>query len=51
MKKGQKKRIWIPKQKLEIVHKHLEEHIAICTLKKEYQLLIRSDLLCAASGQ
>lgn len=36
MKKGQKKRIWTPEQKLEIVHKHLNEHISVCTLEKEY---------------
>ena len=36
MKKGQKKRVWTPAQKLEIVNKHLEEHISVCTLEKEY---------------
>ena len=36
MRKGQKKRIWTPAQKLEIVNKHLEEHISVCTLEKEY---------------
>ena len=36
VRKGQKKRIWTPAQKLEIVHKHLEEHISVCTLEKEY---------------
>ena len=36
MKKGQKKRIWTPEQKLEIVHKHLDEHISVCALEKEY---------------
>ncbi len=36
MKKGQKKRIWTPEQKLEIVQKHLEEHISVERLGKEY---------------
>ena len=36
MKKGQKKRIWTPEQKAEIVHKHLDEHISVRTLEKEY---------------
>ena len=26
MRKGQKKRIWTPEQKSEIVHKHLDNH-------------------------
>ena len=38
MKKGQKKRVWTPEQKLEIVHKHLEDHISVRKLKKEYQV-------------
>ena len=29
MKKGQTKRVWTKEQKLEIVHKHLDEHISI----------------------
>ena len=36
MRKGQKKRIWTPTQKLEIVKKHLENHISVRTLEKEY---------------
>ena len=36
MKKGQKKRAWTPEQKLEIVHKHLDDHISVKTLAKEY---------------
>lgn len=36
MKKGQKKRMWTPEQKTEIVHKHLDEHISVRTLEKEY---------------
>ena len=36
MKKGQKKRVWTPEQKAEIVHKHLDEHISVRTLEKEY---------------
>ena len=38
MKKGQKKRVWTPEQKLEIVHKHLEDHISVRQLEKEYQV-------------
>ena len=37
MRKGQKKRVWAVEQKLEIVHKHLEEHISVRTLAKEYE--------------
>lgn len=37
MKKGQKKRVWTPEQKLEIIHKHLDEHISVRTLAKEYE--------------
>lgn len=37
MKKGQKRRAWTPEQKSEIVHKHLDEHISLRTLEKEYQ--------------
>ena len=36
MKKGQKRREWAPEQKLEIVHKHLDEHISVKKLEKEY---------------
>ena len=36
MRKGQKKRIWTPEQKSEIVHKHLDNHISVRTLEKEY---------------
>ena len=36
MKKGQRKRIWTPEQKLEIVRKHLDEHISVRALEKEY---------------
>ena len=36
MKKGQKKRIWTKEQKLEIIGKHLNEHISVRTLEKEY---------------
>lgn len=36
MKKGQTKRVWTPQQKAEIVHKHLEDHISVRTLEKEY---------------
>ena len=36
MRKGQTKRVWTKEQKLEIVHKHLDEHISIKKLGKEY---------------
>lgn len=36
MRKGQTKRVWTPEQKPEIVHKHLDEHISVRTLEKEY---------------
>ena len=36
MRKGQKKRVWTPTQKVEIVKKHLEEHISVRALEKEY---------------
>lgn len=36
MKKGQKKRVWTPEQKSEIVHKHLDAHISVCKLSKAY---------------
>lgn len=36
MKKGQKKRIWTPEQKLEIVKKHLDEHLSVRSLEREY---------------
>ena len=36
MRKGQKKRAWTPEQKLEIIQKHLEDHISLRTLEKEY---------------
>lgn len=36
MKKGQKKRIWTKEQKLEIIEKHLKEHVSVRTLEKQY---------------
>jgi len=36
VKKGQSKRVWTPEQKAEIVYKHLNEHISVRTLEKEY---------------
>ena len=36
VRKGQKKRVWTPEQKSEIVHKHLDEHISVRTLEKIY---------------
>ena len=36
MKKGQARRVWTPEKKAEIVHKHLNNHISVRTLEKEY---------------
>ncbi len=36
MKKGQKKRVWTKEQKLEIIARHLKEHVSIKTLAQEY---------------
>ena len=36
MKKGQKRRIWTKEQKLEIIGRHINEHISVRTLEKEY---------------
>ena len=36
VRKGQKKRVWTPAQKAEIVYKHLNEHVSVRTLEKEY---------------
>ena len=36
MRKGQKKRIWTPTQKLEIVKAHPDDHISVRTPEKEY---------------
>ena len=35
-RKGQTKRVWPPEQKSEIVHKHLDDHISVRTLEREY---------------
>ena len=37
MRKGQSRREWTPEQKAEIVYKHLNDHISVRTLEKEYQ--------------
>jgi len=37
VKKGQTRRVWTPEQKAEIVHKHLNNHISVRTLEKEYR--------------
>lgn len=37
MKKGQTRRVWTPEQKAEIVSKHLNDHISVRTLEKEYR--------------
>lgn len=44
MRKGQKKREWTPEQKLEIVRKHLDEHISVRSLGKEY--CINHGMIC-----
>ena len=36
MRKGQKKRSWTTEKKLEIVRKHLDEHISVRSLESEY---------------
>jgi len=36
VKKGQSRRAWTPEEKAEIVHKHLDQHISVRTLEKEY---------------
>ena len=36
MRKGQTKREWTPEQKSEIVHKHLDDHVSVRTLEREY---------------
>ena len=36
VRKGQKKRTWTLEQKLEIIHKHLDDHVSLRTLEKEY---------------
>ena len=36
VRKGQTKRVWTPEQKSEIVHNHLDDHISVRTLEREY---------------
>ena len=36
VRKGQTKRVWTPEQKSEIVHKHLDDHVSVRTLEREY---------------
>lgn len=36
MRKGQTKRVWTRERKSEIVHKHLDDHISVRTLEREY---------------
>ena len=36
VRKGQTKRVWTPEQKSEIVHKHLDDHISVRILEREY---------------
>lgn len=44
MNKGQKKRIWTKEQKLEIIDKHLKEHVSVRTIEKEYN--VDGSLVC-----
>lgn len=44
MRKGQRKRIWTVEQKLEIVQKHLDEHVSVGVLGREYEL--NTGLIC-----
>lgn len=37
MKKGQGRRVWTADQKAEIVYKHLNEHVSLGALSREYQ--------------
>ncbi len=37
MRKGQSRRVWTPEQKAEIVNKHLNDHVSLRSLEKEYQ--------------
>ena len=48
MKKGQKKRIWTKEQKIEIIEKHLKEHVSVRTIEKEY--LLPGDLISFSSN-
>ena len=36
VRKGKTKRVWTPEQKTEIVHKHLDDHVSVRTLEREY---------------
>ena len=36
VKKGQSKYMWTPEEKAEIVHKHLDEHVSVRILEREY---------------
>ena len=44
MRKGQKKRSWTTEEKLEIVRKHLDEHISVRSLESEYGA--EHDMIC-----
>ena len=45
LKRGQTKRAWTPEQQAEIVHKHLDEHISVRTLKKpQYDLSLGKEI-------
>lgn len=44
-KKGTPHRKWPKEQKLEIIRKHLDEHIAVTQLAKQYN--VQSGLICA----
>ena len=44
-RKGTPHRKWTKEQKLEIIRKHLDEHITLTQLSKEYD--VRDSLICA----
>ena len=44
MKKGQTRRVWTPKQKAQIVHKHLDDHISVRTLERGY--IVDRNVIC-----
>ena len=49
MRKGQKKRVWTSEQKLEIVQKHLDEHMSIRAIEQEYD--VSNCLVCIWTKQ
>lgn len=55
VRKGQTKRVWTPEQKSEIVHRHLDDHISVRTLEREYtadrSMICRWVKECIAEGE